>query len=502
MSNIISKINLNGTDNFIASSSYGVCSTASNTVNKIVSLQNGSSFTLIDGVTIHVKFNNSNTISSPTLNVNNTGAKNILNPGGNGDLQWPANSVLSLTYYNNNYYINGFFKPSTGGEGGQDILPAIDVANISTTEKSVGSINRYAKEDHVHQLAVATGQQNGYVQIGNSQVQVKGIAAAAFRDSTDIIDTNNQNKVPTANAVINYITNQIPQVPALSTNISADSTSNTKATTPKAVVDYIDQAISGLSPGGDSGIVLSNNIANEPTNRNKATTPYAVVQYIDGKISDNISTDATSHNKMTTPYSVVQYVQNALDNFDPGEGGSNIQLSDNISADATSHNKATTPYSVVQYVQNALDNFDPGEETNDPAFSYIRSNGTENEIEASSDSGGNIFNINAGALTSVTLTPNTRTVTIGSTLTSQQAMPNGTTLSLVTTGEKYLWNNVSQATGGITFGVFQDQDSPSGVYGLTLLADDAEGPDGMNYYYSGYSNGNLSFGDPNYNAGG
>ena len=79
---------------------------------------------------------------------------------------------------------------------------------------------------------------------------------------------------------------------------------------------------------------------------------------------------------------------------------------------------------------------------------------------------------------------------------------NGTTLSLVTTGEKYLWNNVSQATGGINFGIFQDQDSPSGVYGLSLLADDAEGPDGMNYYYSGYSNGNLTFGDPDYNAGG
>lgn len=471
MSNIISKINLNGTDNFIASSAYGVCTTAATQINKIVSLQNGSNFNLINGVTVHIKFDNNNTTGNPTLNINSTGAKNILNPGGNGDIQWPANTVLSLTYYDNNYYINGFFKEGTGGgEGGGNISPATNVYNVSTTSSSIGSVNRYAKEDHIHQLSVAEGNQNGYVQIGNSQVKVKGIAAAAFRDSADIINVSNQDKVPTVNAVINYVTGQIPQVPVLSTNIQNDRTSNTKTTTPKAVVDYVDQAISGLTPGGGGSgdIQLTNDITTSPNNRTTATTPYAISHYIQDIISNDIQSDSDSEVKLVTPSAVVQYVEDALEDISPGGGSITIP----------------------------------------PAFARIGSNGTEAQINATLNSGGDLFNINPGTHTSVTLTPDTRTIEIGSTLSSQEAVQNGTALSLVTTGEKYLWNNVSQATGGINFAL---RESPSYVLDpndpnifpplvndLVLLTDNAEGPDGLNYYYSGYSNGDLSFGDPDF----
>lgn len=65
-----------------------------------------------------------------------------------------------------------------------------------------------------------------------------------------------------------------------------------------------------------------------------------------------------------------------------------------------------------------------------------------------------------------------------------------------------MWNNASQATGGINFGLAESPSSPANVYSLVLLADDAEGPDGLNYYASGYQNGDLNFGDPNYNTGG
>lgn len=53
---------------------YGTCSTAAGTVAKTVSI---TGFTLCSGATVLVKFTHGNTATSPTLNINNTGAKPI-----------------------------------------------------------------------------------------------------------------------------------------------------------------------------------------------------------------------------------------------------------------------------------------------------------------------------------------------------------------------------------------------------------------------------------------
>ena len=84
---------------------YGLCSTASNVANKVVEIQN---FELATGVTIHIKFRYKNTASSPTLNVNDTGAYPIhlysadsgspyVTPGSAAST-WETNSVVSLTF--------------------------------------------------------------------------------------------------------------------------------------------------------------------------------------------------------------------------------------------------------------------------------------------------------------------------------------------------------------------------------------------------------------------
>lgn len=57
----------------------GTCSTASATAEKAVTL---SGFVLATGVTIQVTFTNANTATTPTLNVNGTGAKPIYNEAG------------------------------------------------------------------------------------------------------------------------------------------------------------------------------------------------------------------------------------------------------------------------------------------------------------------------------------------------------------------------------------------------------------------------------------
>ena len=97
----VGKVSAANSDHFVASTAYGTCGTAAGTAAKIVVMDDFD--TLLTGVTIHVLFQNSNTAESPTLNVNNTGAKaiyinGIVAPGDTAVDSWDANSVVSFTY--------------------------------------------------------------------------------------------------------------------------------------------------------------------------------------------------------------------------------------------------------------------------------------------------------------------------------------------------------------------------------------------------------------------
>ena len=87
----------------VGSTLYGTCDTAANTAAKVVTMPNFD--TLLEGVTIHVKFTYSNGahVGAATLNVNNTGAKTIMRYGttaaGIGaSASWNAGAVVSFTY--------------------------------------------------------------------------------------------------------------------------------------------------------------------------------------------------------------------------------------------------------------------------------------------------------------------------------------------------------------------------------------------------------------------
>ena len=89
------------TEHLVASTVYGVCSTAAGTAAKVVELDNFDA--LKRGITIHVKFMYTNTASNPTLNVNGTGAKALYaygttRPGTTVATSWPAEAILTLTY--------------------------------------------------------------------------------------------------------------------------------------------------------------------------------------------------------------------------------------------------------------------------------------------------------------------------------------------------------------------------------------------------------------------
>lgn len=92
---------------------YAVCSTAANTAAKTVTIDN---FTLQQGVTVIIKFTYTNSVSSPTLNVSGTGAKNICQYGTTKasvtaqTTGWYPGSVVMLTYDGTSWVMNKGFN--------------------------------------------------------------------------------------------------------------------------------------------------------------------------------------------------------------------------------------------------------------------------------------------------------------------------------------------------------------------------------------------------------
>lgn len=103
---------VNGTPN-----QYGTCSTTGSTAAKTVTVAN-SGFVLEAGARVSVKFTYSNSASSPTLNVNSKGAKNIyhkgvrITSGGNKAL---LAGIVDFIYDGTQWHLVGNYIDTTGG---------------------------------------------------------------------------------------------------------------------------------------------------------------------------------------------------------------------------------------------------------------------------------------------------------------------------------------------------------------------------------------------------
>jgi hypothetical protein len=107
----IGNVKVDSTTHLVGSTLYGTCSTGAGTQAKVVTCANFDK--LLTGVTIHVKFDNSNTIADPTLNVNSTGAKAIKRygttaPSTTASTSWNAGQVVSFTYDGTYWMMNDF----------------------------------------------------------------------------------------------------------------------------------------------------------------------------------------------------------------------------------------------------------------------------------------------------------------------------------------------------------------------------------------------------------
>ena len=117
----------------IAEHPYGVCSSASSTTAKTVTIDFSGTLVLFAGLTIRVNIYNGNTVTAPTLNVNSTGAIPITTVSGVGVGYIEPGETLELVYnatYNEWRVINGMERQKILWYTGKSVTVANPAAEI------------------------------------------------------------------------------------------------------------------------------------------------------------------------------------------------------------------------------------------------------------------------------------------------------------------------------------------------------------------------------------
>ena len=104
MANVINSLKL-GDGTYVFTTPYATCDTAAATAAKVATITPGSNFSLETGARVAVKFTNANTVASPTLNVNSTGAKAIYfkNAALSSSNYWSAGQIIDFIYDGTNW---------------------------------------------------------------------------------------------------------------------------------------------------------------------------------------------------------------------------------------------------------------------------------------------------------------------------------------------------------------------------------------------------------------
>ena len=157
----IDGVNFDGT---AAITHFGTCSTAAATAAKTVAC---TSFTLVTGSRIVVKFTVTNTAASPTLNVNSTGAKAIQYRGSAISAGYlAANRTYEFIYDGTNYQLVGDLDTNT-------TYSANNGVSLSGTTFSNSGVR-----------SIETGSTNGTISVNTggtyAEVAVKGLASGAY----------------------------------------------------------------------------------------------------------------------------------------------------------------------------------------------------------------------------------------------------------------------------------------------------------------------------------
>lgn len=246
MAGFLNTLNIGGTDYALSEGGlYGTCTTGASTAAKVVS-DIANLTELVAGTTIRVKFTNSNTASSATLNVNSLGAKNLCcygttRVGTTTKTSWQAGAIVSLTYDGTSWVMNDYIA---------------DTGITTDTQNTAGSNQSASKLYLIGATSQTTGS-NGVQTYSNSNVyEQSGMLHASAINGVDI--SSNGAEVTISEATGGYTSLTIPNgkdytlgdacEKGVDTAITSGSTSTNLPTT-AAVADYVDSAVAIASSG-------------------------------------------------------------------------------------------------------------------------------------------------------------------------------------------------------------------------------------------------------------
>ena len=179
--------------------SYGTCTTAAATAAKVVTLTDASGWELKQGASVAVKFSNTNTFSATaqdpvTLNVNNTGAKNIYY-GGSANPTGTNTTAFGRANYVNTYVYDGTYWVWTGSSADNNTTySAMSKSELTTGTATTSRVVRadYLKKGieeiikaPITDIVNVYGAKNliPYDYLTSSQV-VNGITVTPLKDGT------------------------------------------------------------------------------------------------------------------------------------------------------------------------------------------------------------------------------------------------------------------------------------------------------------------------------
>ena len=176
----------NGAQLPIGSTLYGVCSSQASSYEKVVTLSNFD--TLINGVTVHVKFENGNTapLTNPSdatehlsLTIGSTSSIPVSNPG--GTVNWSAGAIISFTFDETD--INN--KKWIVNDG---VITTFDASAFATSTHSHGNLSNDGKLDTAS-VAVVT---NASRELTTQDLSVSDPSVADNATSTSFISNITQ----------------------------------------------------------------------------------------------------------------------------------------------------------------------------------------------------------------------------------------------------------------------------------------------------------------------
>ena len=228
---------LKGGSWYTSISNYGVCNTAANTAAKTVTVV--GNFSLVNGAQVVIKFTNGNTADNCTLNVNNTGAKNILMNDYIKNMSIPLYTVLTFVYDGTNWLITGSSNMLTSG----NTTSGYTLQIINSETAGLGIANGQSIPDTADgALCIVAETSNNAIDCYNGDVVLRN----GFFDGAYVHNT----RVLTGNAVLNKYDSLVLY----------DSANSATITMPNNPVDGL--IITFIKRSSSGKITFSNSTAN------------------------------------------------------------------------------------------------------------------------------------------------------------------------------------------------------------------------------------------------